>query len=55
MKAEIKDLIKVSHYAAASKAYIQGGGGNTSVKLDDRQMAVKASGCKLSDMNDAVV
>jgi len=53
MKAEIKDLIKISHYAAASKAYIQGGGGNTSVKLDDRQMAVKASGCKLSDMSDA--
>ena len=52
MKKDIQDLIKISHYAAASKAYIQGGGGNTSVKLDDNQMAVKASGCKLSDMSD---
>ncbi|MFA7673681.1 MAG: class II aldolase/adducin family protein [Clostridia bacterium] len=30
--------------------YTQGGGGNTSVKLSDELMAVKASGCKLSDM-----
>lgn len=46
----IADLIKISHYAAANIGYIQGGGGNTSVKLDDNKMAVKASGCKLSQM-----
>ncbi len=46
----IQELIEISHYAAADVAYIQGGGGNTSVKLDDNRMAVKASGCKLSDM-----
>lgn len=48
----IQELIEISHYAAADVAYIQGGGGNTSVKLDDNRMAVKASGCKLSDMAD---
>jgi rhamnose utilization protein RhaD (predicted bifunctional aldolase and dehydrogenase) len=30
--------------------YVQGGGGNTSVKLDDRLMAVKASGFKLNQI-----
>lgn len=30
--------------------YVQGGGGNTSVKLDDRLMAVKASGYLLRDI-----
>jgi rhamnose utilization protein RhaD (predicted bifunctional aldolase and dehydrogenase) len=49
-KQGIQELIQISHYAAADVAYIQGGGGNTSVKLDDTRMAVKASGCQLSDM-----
>jgi ribulose-5-phosphate 4-epimerase/fuculose-1-phosphate aldolase len=48
----IQELIQISHYAAADIAYIQGGGGNTSVKLDEHRMAVKASGCKLSDMGE---
>ncbi|OQB23614.1 MAG: short chain dehydrogenase [Firmicutes bacterium ADurb.Bin182] len=30
--------------------YVQGGGGNTSVKLDDRLMAIKASGYSLCDV-----
>jgi len=47
----IIDLIKISHYASNNKGYIQGGGGNTSVKLDDQMMAVKASGCKLSQID----
>jgi rhamnose utilization protein RhaD (predicted bifunctional aldolase and dehydrogenase) len=48
----IQELIQISHYAAADIAYIQGGGGNTSVKLDEHRMAVKASGCKLSVMGE---
>jgi len=52
MKNDIQNLIKISRYASKSIAYIQGGGGNTSVKIDDHQMAVKASGCKLSDMDE---
>lgn len=50
MSKSIDELIEISHYAAKEIAYIQGGGGNTSVKVTDTQMAVKASGCKLSDM-----
>jgi len=34
------------------KDYVQGGGGNTSVKLSDTLMAVKASGSHLSDVNE---
>lgn len=30
--------------------YVQGGGGNTSIKLDDRLMAIKASGFQLKDI-----
>lgn len=52
-KQGIEELIDISHYAAANIAYIQGGGGNTSVKLSETEMAVKASGCKLSDMDTA--
>ena len=33
-------------------AYVQGGGGNTSVKLDNSKMAIKASGIKLKDMTE---
>lgn len=37
--------------ASGSRAdYVQGGGGNTSVKLDDRLMAIKASGFCLKDI-----
>ncbi len=37
--------------AAGSRAdYVQGGGGNTSVKLADGRMAIKASGFCLSDI-----
>ncbi len=50
MIKDIRELIEISHYAANNIAYIQGGGGNTSVKYNDEEMAVKASGCKLSDM-----
>lgn len=46
----VQGLIDISHYAASKVSYIQGGGGNTSVKFEDGNMAVKASGCKLSQM-----
>lgn len=53
MNQELFNLIKISHYAAANIGYIQGGGGNTSVKLNGTHMAVKASGCKLSQMSES--
>ncbi len=38
------DFIHLSQAAGANPAYVQGGGGNTSVKLDAQTMAIKASG-----------
>jgi len=45
------DLVDMSQAVGKSQDYIQGGGGNTSVKLDDVLMAIKASGSLLSEMN----
>ncbi|NLX76873.1 MAG: class II aldolase [Clostridiaceae bacterium] len=47
---QLKDLERISQAAGRSPDLVQGGGGNTSVKLDDSLMAVKASGYKLSDI-----
>jgi ribulose-5-phosphate 4-epimerase/fuculose-1-phosphate aldolase len=46
----LNDYARLSQGAGARRDYVQGGGGNTSVKLDDRLMAVKASGFCLSDV-----
>ncbi len=42
---------KISQYVGLRAEYIQGGGGNTSVKLDERLMAIKASGYSLKDIS----
>lgn len=47
---QLKDLERISKAAGKSPDLVQGGGGNTSVKLDDNLMAVKASGYKLKDI-----
>lgn len=46
----LKELEKISQAVGNNPALVQGGGGNTSVKLDDTLMAVKASGFKLKDI-----
>ena len=46
----LEDYARLSQSAGARMDYVQGGGGNTSVKLDDTHMAVKASGFCLSDV-----
>ncbi len=46
----LKEYSRVSRDAGARRDFVQGGGGNTSVKLDDRLMAVKASGFCLGDV-----
>jgi ribulose-5-phosphate 4-epimerase/fuculose-1-phosphate aldolase len=46
----LKDLEYISKAVGIPVDYTQGGGGNTSVKLDGQFMAVKASGCKLKQI-----
>lgn len=46
----LKNLEYVSKAAGTPVEYTQGGGGNTSAKLSDELMAVKASGCKLKQI-----
>lgn len=50
MKQEIDNLIKLSHQIGARLDYVQGGGGNISVKISDNLMAIKASGYELKNM-----
>jgi len=45
-----EQLVTISSYAGARKDYVQGGGGNTSVKFDGRLMAIKASGYTLAEI-----
>ena len=43
-------FIQLSHIGGSRADYVQGGGGNTSVKLNNGQMAIKASGFCLKDI-----
>lgn len=53
MYAAGREQIKhISAYAGARKDYVQGGGGNTSVKFDERLMAIKASGYTLAEITE---
>ena len=47
----IESLINISHQIGANISYIQGGGGNTSVKINNNLMAIKSSGTNLIDMS----
>ena len=51
---EIKNLIKLSKYAGMREDIIQAGGGNTSVKIDNKTMFIKSSGYQLSEMEENV-
>ena len=46
----LQEFSRVSKTAGARADYVQGGGGNTSVKLSGGLMAIKASGFCLSDI-----
>ncbi len=46
----IEEFVKLSCLAGSRADYVQGGGGNTSVKLEDGTMAIKASGFCLKDI-----
>lgn len=48
----MQGFIRISKYAGMRNDLAQAGGGNTSVKLDDKVMLVKSSGCQLADVNE---
>lgn len=50
VEGALKELEYISKEVGIPVDYTQGGGGNTSVKLDGQYMAVKASGCKLKQI-----
>ena len=47
---DLSDFVAMSQEAGSRLDYVQAGGGNTSVKLDDGYMAIKASGYQLKEM-----
>lgn len=49
---EIKDLVEISKYAGERFDLTQAGGGNSSVKFENGEMIIKASGLSLSDVNE---
>ena len=48
----LSELAKLSQTAGARVDYVQGGGGNTSVKFGDGLMAIKASGFRLDQVTE---
>lgn len=48
----LSELARMSQIAGARIDYVQGGGGNTSVKLDNGLMAIKASGFRLNQVTE---
>ena len=46
----LKYLVNISNKIGKRCDYTQGGGGNTSVKIDSENMAIKASGSTLKEM-----
>lgn len=47
----IEDLVYISQAIGGKVPFVQGGGGNTSIKIDETHMAIKASGVFLKDMS----
>ena len=48
---EIENFIKLSKYAGERFDLVQAAGGNSSVKLKNNEMLIKASGFLLSDLD----
>lgn len=52
MKSSLmEDFCRISKYAGMREDLVQAGGGNSSVKISEREMLIKASGYFLSEMN----
>lgn len=52
MKQKIADLVFLSQKIGTRLDYVQGGGGNISVKISDNLMAIKASGYELKNVRE---
>lgn len=52
MEKDIKNLVHISKQIGLHPDFVQGGGGNTSVKITDDLMAIKASGSLLKNMSE---
>jgi rhamnose utilization protein RhaD (predicted bifunctional aldolase and dehydrogenase) len=52
MKEKLANLAKLSRYIGSRFDYVQGGGGNISVKIFDYLMAIKASGYELKNVTE---
>lgn len=50
--ARLSAFVRMSNSAGARSDFVQGGGGNTSVKFDDSLMAIKASGFCLAQIEN---
>ena len=50
--SSIRAFVDLSSSIGSRPDFVQGGGGNTSVKLDGSLMAVKASGFRLADIRE---
>ena len=51
--SDLSDFVALSREAGSRVDYVQAGGGNTSFKLDDWYMAIKASGYLLKEMTES--
>ena len=49
---DLRGLVSISRYAGIRNDLVQAGGGNASVKLNDKEMLIKISGCPLSDLTE---
>lgn len=47
----VNELILISKYAGMREDLVQAGGGNTSIKMDDTRMLIKASGIQLANIS----
>jgi rhamnose utilization protein RhaD (predicted bifunctional aldolase and dehydrogenase) len=52
-KQRLAELARMSQAVGARVDYVQGGGGNTSVKLEGGLMAIKASGLRLNQVTES--
>ena len=48
----MKGFVKISRYAGMREDLVQAGGGNSSFKISESRMAIKASGYHLADLNE---